>query len=339
MEYRALGASGLFVSDFCLGTMIFGEKGGRGADPATATRLIHLYLDAGGNHIDTANVYAEGEAEAIVGKALQGRRQEVILATKVYFPRQPGPNQSGLSRHNLLNTLHQSLRSLQTDYIDLLYLHCWDPFTPLEETLRTLEDVVRAGKVRYLGLSNFKAWQAMKAICLSQIRDMSPFVAAQYQYSLVKRDIEYEFLDLFAEEKLSLMPWGPLGGGFLTGKYRRHQAPDSFKDGRIGGTPDEHEESWQRRNTPRNWDILDAVGATAVARGASFAQIALAWLRSRPFVGSVLIGARTEEQLADNLKAASLSLNAEEIAALDRASALPELYPYRMIEAYARKKP
>lgn len=331
MKFRPIGRSGLITSSLTLGSMLFGENSDRTTPEAEAGRIMDKYLDAGGNHIDTANVYAEGRSEEIIGRHLGGRRQRVILATKVRFPMGEDPNQSGLSRLHIIESVHDSLRRLQTDYIDLLYLHCWDPITPIEETLRALDDLVRSGKVRYLGISNFKAWQLMKAQGLAGSAGYSPFIAAQYQYSLVKRDLEYEFADLCATEGLGLLPWGPLGGGFLSGKYSPDQAPE---EGRIATTADHTEESWERRNNERNWRILEVVDEIKAAHNSSHVAVALAWLLSKEIVPSVIIGARTFTQLEQNLDAANLQLNAEEIARLDEVSSLPELYPYRMIEAY-----
>ena len=336
MNHTRLGNTGLLVSDLALGTMIFGEESGRATPPDEARRMIHAYLDAGGNHLDTANVYGgDGRSESIVGEALKSRRQDVILATKVRFPMGDGPNDQGLSRYHILRAVEDSLRRLQTDTIDLYYMHMWDPLTPIEESLRAMDDLVTAGKVRYIGVSNFKAWQVMKALSASDAHGWARFAAAQYQYSLVTRDIEYEYIDLFASEGVGLVPWGPLGGGFLSGKYTSGQRP---REGRIATTPDHEEEAWYRRNLTRNWDIIDEVEAIADARNASYAQIALAWLRAQPTVSSVIIGARTMEQLEDNLGAASIALTPEELAKLDEVSAPPELYPYRMMQAYGQRK-
>ena len=331
MNYQPLGRSGLITSELALGTMIFGETSGRATPPAEARRLIDRYLDAGGNHFDTADVYAGGRSEEIVGEAIRGRRDRVLVATKARFRWREGDvNAEGLSRHNLTTGVEASLRRLGTDYLDLLYLHCFDPVTPLAETLRALDDLVRAGKVRYLGVSNFKAWQLMKAQgLLGQIARLT-FVAAQYQYSLVKRDLEYEFDDLLPAEGLGLVPWGPLGGGFLTGKYTR----EGPTEGRIATTAEETEESWSRRDTERNWGILDAVRAVAATHDATPTQVAIAWLLQRPIVSTVLLGARTLDQLEDNLGARDVTLSADDLRRLDDASALPELYPYRMIRDY-----
>jgi aryl-alcohol dehydrogenase-like predicted oxidoreductase len=338
MNFNQLGHSGLLVTDFCLGTMIFGDESERGTPPAEAEELIHRFVEVGGNHIDTADVYAGGRSEEIVGKALKSHpRDQIVLATKVHFPKGEGQNDRGLSRHHILEGVHGSLRRLDVDYIDLYYMHCWDPLTPIEESLRAFDDLVTAGKVRYIGVSNFKAWQLMKSLDVSDVNGWARFVAAQYQYSLIKRDIEYEFIDLCLSEGVGLTPWGPLGGGFLSGKYKRGQRPTEANEGRIATTADDTEETWQRRSTERNWAIIDAVGEIAQARDATYSQIALAWLRAQPAVCSVIIGARTMKQLDDNLAAANIELTGQELAKLDVASALPELYPYRFLDNYSRR--
>ena len=337
MQHRQLGRSGLYLTDLTLGTMTFGETSGRGTPPEEAVRMIHHYLGLGGNHLDTANVYAGGRSEEIIGEAIKHRRVDVILATKANFPIGKDINDKGLSRHNILRTVEGSLRRLQTDYIDLLYMHAWDEVAPIDESLRAYDDLVRSGKVRYIGVSNFKAWQLMKALSVSEARGWERFVAAQYQYSLVMRDIDYEYLDLFAKEGLGLMPWGPLGGGFLSGKYRPEHRPADYSEGRLGGMPEHTEEAWDRRNTERNWDILEAVGKIAQERGVPYTQVAIAWLKQQPTVTSVIIGARTFEQLKDNLGAADLSLTSDEQELLDSLSRPAERYPYRFLESYGRK--
>jgi aryl-alcohol dehydrogenase-like predicted oxidoreductase len=334
MKYRPLGQSGLMVSELCLGTMIFGEDGSRSTDAATAVRMIHQFLDAGGNFIDTADVYAGGRSEEIIGQALQGRRDLVVLATKVRHRTGDSPNDVGLSRRHIFAGCEASLRRLNTEYIDLLYAHLWDPLTPIEETLRAFDDLVTAGKVRYVGVSNFKAWQVMKALGLCDAHGWARFIAAQYQYSLVVRDIEREYTSLSESEGLGLVPWGPLGGGFLSGKYHRGERP---KAGRISTTPDRDEEAWQRRATERNWNIVDAVGQIAEARDKSSAQVALAWLLAQPTVVSAIVGARTPDQLADNLGAVGWYLSGEEVSQLNEASAMEEGYPYRMIRIYGTR--
>ena len=336
MKYNPLGKSGLLVSELCLGAMIFGENTSRGADQPTAERIIHKYLDLGGNHLDTANVYADGRSEEIVGAAIQGRRNQVVLATKVRFATGPGPNDQGLSRYHILQSVEASLRRLRTDVIDLLYAHCWDPITPLDETLRAFDDLVASGKVRYIGVSNFKAWQLMKALSTSEAHGWSRFVAAQYQYSLVERNIEHEIRELCLNEGLGLTPWGPLGGGFLSGKYQPGSKPEQ---GRLAMMPDETEEAWHRRARESNWNILQVVDEIAKARQASYSQIALAWLLRQPAVSSVIIGVRTLEQLEDNLAACRVALGEDELNRLDQASRPDEPYPYRFIQQYGSRNP
>ena len=333
MEYKPLGRSGLIVSELCLGTMIFGDDT-RGADEPTAIRMIHQFLDAGGNFVDTADVYVRGYSEEITGQALKGRRDRVVLATKVRGRMSDDPNDVGLSRRHVIAGCEASLRRLDTDYVDLLYAHLWDPLTPIEETLRAFDDLVTAGKVRYVGVSNFRAWEVMKSLAVSDAHGWARFIAAQYQYSLVERDIEREFVSLFQAEGLGLVTWGPLGGGFLSGKYRPGDRPT---EGRIATTPDHTEEAWHRRGTERNWAILDTMSEITEARGKTYPQIALAWLRAQPTVVAPIIGARTPEQLADNLGSIGWELTAEELDRLDAVSAIREGYPYRVIREYGAR--
>lgn len=335
MQYQPLGSSGLIVSRACLGTMVFGEESTRGADEETSLDMIDRFIDTGGNFIDTADVYAGGRSEEIVGKALSRvARDRIIVATKVRMPVGEGPNDIGLSRKHITDGVEASLRRLGSDYIDLYYTHMWDPVTPLEETLRALDDLVRDGKVRYIGVSNFTAWQLMKALSVSENRGFVRYVAAQYQHSLVMRDIEREFDGLFADQGLGEIPWGALGGGFLSGKYRRGDRPVA---GRLSMMPDSAEEAWSRRAVERNWQTLDAVGEIAEVRGVSYSQVALAWLLRRPSVSSVLLGVRTPQQLEDNLAAVNISLSDEEYARLDAASRVDPGYPYRMISEYGAR--
>lgn len=335
MRYRSLGNSGLKVSELCLGTMVFGEEGSRGTEPKDARNMIARFLDAGGNHVDTANVYADGRSEDIVGEAIKTRRDEVILATKVRFATGDGPNDEGLSRHHIINSVEDSLRRLDTDYIDLLYMHCWDSLTPLEESLHAFDDLVRVGKVRYIGVSNFKAWHLMKALSLSDRNGWVRFVAAQYQYSLVVRDIENEFTDLCSSEGVGITPWGPLGGGFLSGKYSRGKRPEGEEDGRLAVMAEDTEEAWHRRDTTRNWRILEVMDEIKnVREGVTHVQIAIAWLLAQPAVDSVIIGVRTMTQLEDNLQAVDLQLSEDELTRLNEVSAPWEGYPYRFIRNY-----
>jgi aryl-alcohol dehydrogenase-like predicted oxidoreductase len=334
LDYRPLGKSGLLVSNLCLGTMVFGEESSRGTDEKSAVQIIHRFLDAGGNHIDTANVYASGRSEEIVGVAIKDRRDRAIVATKVRHKTGENLNDQGLSRYHVIRSVEASLRRLQSDAIDLLIAHAWDPLSPIEETLRAFDDLVASGKVRYIGVSNFKAWQLMKSMALSDSHGWSRFTAAQYQYSLVERNIEHEISELCIEEGLGLTPWGPLGGGFLSGKYHAGNKP---QDGRLAMMPDETEESWLRRANQRNWAILKVVDEVARANGATQAQVALSWLLLQPAVCSVIIGARTPAQLDENLAAGELSLPEEELARLSQVSTPDDPYPYRFLKLYGSR--
>jgi len=338
MRFKPLGNSGLIVSELCLGTMIFGEDSKRSTPADQAKKIIHCFLDSGGNHIDTANVYAGGRSEEIVGKAIQDRRDQVVLATKVRFAMGDGPNDQGLSRHHILQSVEDSLRRLKTDYIDLLYMHCWDPVTPIEESLNTFNDLVTQGKVRYIGVSNFKAWQLMKALAVSDANGWARFIAAQYQYSLVVRDIEDEFIDLCLSEGVGITPWGPLGGGFLSGKYHVDQRPDEPGEGRLATTLDHDEEAWARRATDQNWQILETIAQIIGDHpSATYSQVALAWLLAQPAVDSIVLGVRTEQQLQDNLGAADLHLTEAQIDRLDKASNIERGYPYRFLQLYGSR--
>ena len=336
MRFNRLGNSGLLVSELALGTMVFGEDGARSASPDEAKVIIDAYLDAGGNHIDTADVYAGGRSEEIVGKALVGKRDRVVLATKVRFRTGDGIHDAGLSRKHILAGVENSLRRLQTDHIDLLYMHCWDPLTPIEESLRAFDDLVSAGKVGYIGVSNFKAWQLMKSLATSDAAGFSRFVAAQYQYSLIGRDIEPEFFDLLESEGLGLVPWSPLAGGFLSGKYERDKRP-APEEGRLGSQPDGDEEAWVKRQDDRSWAVAGAVHAVAAEAGATSAAVALAWVLAQPPVASTIIGVRTLSQLQANLEAANLSLPDEAMGTLNAASRQESRYPYRFLDNYGRR--
>jgi aryl-alcohol dehydrogenase-like predicted oxidoreductase len=316
--------------------MIFGEESSRGTDARTAERIIHMFLDAGGNHIDTADVYAGGRSEEIVGTAIKDRRSRVVLATKVRHVTGPTPNDQGLSRHHMIQAVEASLRRLQTDVLDLLIAHAWDPLTPLEETLRAFDDLVASGKVRYIGVSNYKAWQLMKALALCDARGWTRFVAAQYQYSLVERNIEHEISELCLHEGVGLTPWGPLGGGFLSGKYGPGDKP---REGRLAMMSDETEEAWTHRSQERNWKILQVVDEVARAHEATHSQVALAWLLLQPAVSSVICGARTLAQLDENLAASGLSLSEEELGRLGQASEPDEPYPYRFLKLWGTRDP
>jgi aryl-alcohol dehydrogenase-like predicted oxidoreductase len=330
VEYRALGPTGLMVSELCLGCMTFGRE----LDAGESQAMIDEYLAAGGNFIDTANVYAGGESERITGTALRGRRDAVVLATKVRFSMGGGPNDVGLSRKHIIAACEASLERLGTDYIDLYQVHAWDHLAPIEETLSALADLVRAGKVRYIGVSNFTGWQLMKAAAVSEARGFEAFISLQPQYSIVERNIEYEVLPACRELRLGVIPWGPLGGGFLSGKYRRGERPPS--DSRIANATESMEEAWNNRATATNWGVIDAVGTIAEEMGKSYAQVALNWLLCKDIVTAPIIGATKLTQLEDNLGAVGWRLDPSQVQKLDELSAPPPLYPYRFIEQMAR---
>jgi aryl-alcohol dehydrogenase-like predicted oxidoreductase len=327
MEYRTLGNSGTVVSTLCLGTMTFGSE----SDEQVAHKQLDRFLEEGGNFVDTADVYSDGESETIIGRWLAARsgiRDQVVVATKARFPRGDGPNEVGLSRVSLIRALDASLRRLGIDTIDLYQAHAWDPLTPLEETLRFFDDAVRVGKVQYVGVSNFIGWQLQKAALLARHLGLAPIVTLQPQYNLLQRAVEFELTQVCVNERIGILPWSPLGGGWLTGKYQRDRPPTGTT--RLGEDPERGMEAYARRNPEeRTWRVIDAVRAVAEGRGVSMAQVALAWLVDRPAVTSVILGARTLEQLDDNLGAADLHLSAEETARLDEASRpIVDDYPY-----------
>jgi aryl-alcohol dehydrogenase-like predicted oxidoreductase len=327
MEYRTLGASGCVVSTFALGTMTFGTE----TDEAGAHAQLDRFVEAGGTLVDTADVYSDTVSEQIIGRWLADRsdaRDQVVLATKGRFSTGPGPNDLGSSRRHLSTALDASLKRLGVDTVDLYQVHAWDPLTPLEETLRFLDDAVHAGKVRYVGLSNFTGWQIQKAVGLAQHGGLARPVTLQPQYNLLAREIEWEILPACESTGLGVLPWSPLGGGWLTGKYQRDTPPTGAT--RLGDDPDRGVEAYEPRSKrERTWAVIDAVREVAEARGVSMAQVALAWLVDRPTVTSVILGARTIEQLDDNLGAAGLHLSAAETDRLDTASdPEPADYPY-----------
>jgi aryl-alcohol dehydrogenase-like predicted oxidoreductase len=332
MKYKPLGRTGLFVSEICLGTMTFGGRGelwpiiGQ-VDQAAANNLLRQSIDAGINFVDTADVYSEGESERILGRAIKDvgvARKDVIVATKVRGRTGPGPNAVGLSRGHIMDAVKDSLTRLGTDYIDLYQIHGADLATPLEETLHALDDLVRAGHVRYVGCSNLMAWQIMKALGVSAAEGLARFETVQAYYSIAGRDIEREIVPLIAEEKLGLMVWSPLAGGLLSGKFRRDFAgPNDARRTRFDFPPVEREHAY---------DIVDAVRPIAERHGVSVARVALAWLLHQASVMSVIIGAKTPEQLADNIAAADLVLSEDDLAILEKASALRPEYPRWMVD-------
>jgi aryl-alcohol dehydrogenase-like predicted oxidoreductase len=326
MEYRTLGRSGLRVSVLTMGTMTFGGTGGFAnvgtTDVDEARRQVDMCLAAGVNLIDTADVYSGGLSEQIVGEALRGRRDGVLLATKVRMPMGTGPNDAGLSRHHIVSGCEASLRRLGTDHIDLYQVHEWDGVTPLEETLEALDLLVRSGKVRYVGASNYAAWQLMKALGTAERAGLPRFVSQQIYYSLQARDAEYELIPATVDQGLGVLVWSPLAGGLLSGRYRRdHQPSAGSRQLTEWGEPPVYDRE-------KLYDTVDVLVELGQARGVSAAQVALAYLLGRPGVTSLVIGARTGEQLADNLAAADLTLGDEERKRLDEVSAMPLLYPY-----------
>jgi aryl-alcohol dehydrogenase-like predicted oxidoreductase len=326
MEYRALGKSGLRISVLTMGTMTFGGRGGfaqvGSTDVDQARRQVGMCLDAGINLIDTADVYSGGLAEDILGEVLRGRRDDVLVASKVRMTMGRGPNDAGLSRHHIITGCEASLRRLGTDHIDLYQVHEWDGQTPLEETLRALDLLVQSGKVRYIGASNYAAWQLMKALGTSERLGLPQFVSQQIYYSLQGREAEYELVPLAVDQGLGILVWSPLAGGLLSGKYRRgQQPPEGSRHLTDWGEPPIYDQEGV-------YDIIEVLVKIAEQRGVSAAQVALAYTLARPAVTSLVIGARSDEQLADNLAAADLTLSDDERAQLDAASAPPLLYPY-----------
>jgi aryl-alcohol dehydrogenase-like predicted oxidoreductase len=326
MEYRQLGRSGLRVSTITLGTMGFGGTGWAAPvgqiDLEGARRQIGLARDAGVNLFDTADVYSNGLSEEILGQALGSDRDEVLIATKVRLPMGEGPNDAGLSRHHVIRSAEASLRRLGTDYIDLYQVHEWDGQTPLEETLQALEDLVRSGKVRYIGCSNYAAWQLMKALWTADRNGLTPFVSNQVHYSLQAREIEHEIVPAAVEQGIGILVWSPIAGGLLSGKYRRDvDAPSGSRHLTEWSEPPVHDRD-------KLYDIVDELVAIADGLGVTAARVALAYSIAKPAVTSVIVGARTDEQLADNLAAAELTLSAADIERLDEVSAQPLPYPF-----------
>ena len=328
MDFRYLGKTGLKVSELCLGAMTFGRE----TTEPESVAILDRFKAAGGNFIDTANVYTRGASEAIVGRWLAGqRRDDWVIATKARFEMGDGPNDVGLSRKHILSAVEASLRRLQTDHIDLYQVHCWDPGTPLEETLSTLDWLVQQGKVRYLGVSNYKAWQIQKAVDLAQQRDWEPFVCLQPLYNLLDRSLEWEIVELCQREGLGIIPWSPLRGGWLSGKFRRGMAlpPDDTRVARAS----QHgwSEQWDTYNTERTWAVIDALVAVAEEAGKTPAQVALNWVKDQPGVTAPIVGARTMTQFEDNLGAVGWALTADQRAKLNAVSDLPGPYPYDFI--------
>ena len=340
MEYRRLGGSGFMVPALTLGTGTFGGgneffKAWGATDVAEATRLVDICLDAGVSMFDSADGYSNGLAEEILGQAIKGRRDKVLISTKGTFRRGPGPNDIGSSRHALLRAVDASLRRLATDYIDLYQLHSFDAFTPVEEAVGTLDDLVRAGKIRYVGCSNFSGWHLMKSLAYSEKHGLARYVAHQAYYSLIGRDYEWELMPLAVDQGVGAVVWSPLGWGRLTGRIRRGApAPQvSRLQGKVSNeagpqVPDEY-----------LYNVVDALDQVAAETGKTVPQIALNWLLQRPTVSTLVIGARDEKQLRDNLGAVDWKLTAEQVAKLDKASARAMAYPYWHQAQFAQRNP
>ncbi|HTL35593.1 MAG TPA: aldo/keto reductase [Kofleriaceae bacterium] len=334
MKYRNLGAAGVKVSSLCLGAMTFGEADEKsfmhkvGSDEATAHAVLDRAVAAGINFVDTADVYGQdGLSERVLGSwlSVRGSRDKIVLATKFRFTMGEGPNRSGASRHRIVKCCEDSLRRLKTDRIDLYQIHMQDITVPEEETLRALDDLISAGKILYTGCSNYAAYRLMNSLWLSRTNRWASFVTLQAQYSLIVRDLEREHVPLCREEGLGILPWSPLAGGFLTGKFERGKSPDAAA--RLGAKP----ERMARYDNERNWKILDAVKAVASEVSSTPAAVSLAWLLAKPQVTSVIFGARTVEQLDANLAGAELELAPKHIETLDKASAFDVGYPYSFI--------
>lgn len=325
MEYRLLGRSGLKVSVLTLGTMTFGAQGfftkAGNTDAKEARRFIDISRDAGINLLDTANVYSTGRSEEVIGEALEGKRQDLMIASKVRFPMGDGPNEAGLSRHHIIHECEASLRRLKRDHIDLYQVHEWDGQTPLEETMEALDTLQKAGKVRYIGCSNYSGWHLMKALGVAERDGRARFVSQQIYYSLQGREAEYELIPISVDQGLGILVWSPLAGGLFSGKYRRGKPMPEGRHLKDWGEPPIYDET-------KLYDTIEVLVEVAEARNAPAAQVALAWLLGRPGITSLIIGARNEEQLNANLPAVELKLTPEERKKLNDVSAPTLLYPY-----------
>jgi aryl-alcohol dehydrogenase-like predicted oxidoreductase len=332
MRYRRLGKTGMLVSEICLGTMTFGSAEGfwkaiAGLEQESATALVKASIEAGVNFFDTANAYSAGVSETMLGqafKALGSNRDDIVIATKVFGQMGPGVNSQGLSRKHILSSVEASLKRMQTDYIDLYQIHGRDPATPIEETLDALDSLVKAGKVRYTGYCNISAWEAQRAESVSQAKGYARFESAQMYYSIAGRDIERETVPMAQANGLAILPWSPLAGGLLSGKFYRDAAgPNNARRAEFDFPPVDKD---------RGFDCIDAMRPIAEAHGYSVAAVALAWLLAKPWVTSVIIGAKTDAQLADNLTATAVKLTEDDLATLDKVSRLPREYPGWMYE-------
>jgi aryl-alcohol dehydrogenase-like predicted oxidoreductase len=336
MKMRFLGNTGIKVSEICFGAMTFGGRSfwkiiGE-VDQKEATDIVNTAIEGGINFFDTADVYSEGMSEEILGKALGSNRKNIILATKVRGRTGKGPNEIGLSRHHIIENCNASLKRLGTDYIDLYQVHSFDPSTPMEETLRALDDLVRVGKVRYIGASNHTGWQLMKALSISEKQNLEKYVTLQAYYSLIARDLEYELVPLCLDQKLGILTWSPLGGGFLTGKYRRG------KNRPGGARRSDPVDQFLQFDENKGFDIVDELERIAKKHKATITQAALNYLLRKPGVSSVITGARNRDQIKDTLKTTDWEMTSEEVKRLDDLSKPPRVYPYWMLEGNLRDR-
>lgn len=333
MRYNRLGSTGLIVSELCLGAMTFGTDPGMfsavaGLDQAASTAMVKQALDAGINFIDTANVYTRGQSERFVGQALKDlgvARSDVVVATKAMGSMGDGPNDAGLSRYHLMNQIDASLERLGLDHVDLYQIHGWDSQTPMDEALRAMDDIVRSGRARYIGVSNWAAWQIMKALGISERLGLEKFASLQAYYTIAGRDLEREIVPMLESEGVGLMVWSPLAGGLLSGKYTRGDDDKSQGEGRRAVF------DFPLVDADRAWDVIDALRTMADAKGKTVAQLALAWLLYQPAVSTVIVGAKRADQLADNIGACDVEFTADEMKQLDRLSRLPREYPGWML--------
>lgn len=329
MEYRYVGKTGMRVSELCLGAMTFGRE----ADESTSFEMMDMFAEAGGNFIDTADVYTRGASETIVGNWLKNQtREDFIIATKVRFPMGEGVNDLGLSRKHIMDGVHKSLERLQVDYIDLYQVHCWDPETPLEETLSTLNQLVEQGKVRYIGVSNYKAHQIQKAVDISKAMGWEAYICLQPLYNLLDRYIEWEIVELCQQEGIGIIPWSPLRGGWLTGKYNREMAGNIPADMRLHKASDEGwSEMWENYANEKTWRIIDTLTKIAKETDKSIPQVALNWVKDQPGVTAPIIGSRKPEQIKDNLGCVGWSLSDEQRKRLNTVSEPFLPYPYDFV--------
>jgi aryl-alcohol dehydrogenase-like predicted oxidoreductase len=335
MEYRYLGSTGLKVSELCLGTMHFGFQ----TDESTAHQMLDRFVEAGGTFIDTADVYGAGASEEILGRWLARQpRDKLVIATKAYGAMGPGPNDGGAGRKHLISAVEASLRRLRTDYIDLYQVHVFDDATPMAETLSTLDGLVRAGKVRFLGASNYAGWQLQKSVDLARQHGWEPFTCLQPLYNLLDREAEWDLIPVCQNEGIGIIPWSPLRGGWLAGKYRRGMdAPPAGSRADVRAVDGGWPEAWETYANDRTWDVVDAVVEVAEKTGRTPSQVALRWLMQRPGVTAPIIGARTLEQFEDNLAAAGAPLDDEHMQRLTAVSDRPLPYPYGLLARFRRR--